>query len=252
MKLDGKVAIVTGGSRGIGKGIALAFAKEGAAVVICARNAGEIAATGNEIKSIRGQALALECDVSQRRQVGAVIEATIKEFGTVDILVNNAQAARVGVPFEETSDEDMDLALGSGLYGTYYFMQACFPYLKKHGGKIINFGSRSGLEGQAYNLAYSAAKEAIRAVTRVAAHEWGRYGINVNAICPFADSPGSQSAAKAWPDRFKSLVEQVPMGGRIGDCEKDIGPVAVFLASSESDYITGMTIMADGGLYMLH
>jgi len=249
-KLIGKVAIVTGASRGIGRGIALAFAKEGATVVICARNTEEVVATGNEIKSLGGRTLALPCDVSQRQQVDAVVAATVKEFGTVDILVNTAQAARIGVAFEETSDDDMALALGSGFYGTYYFMQACFPYLKRHGGKIINFGSRSGLEGQANNLAYSATKEAIRALTRVAAHEWGKYRINVNAICPFANSPGAQSAAKALPDVFRALVAQVPMG-RIGDCEKDIGPVAVFLVSSDSDYITGMTIMADGGLYVL-
>lgn len=250
-KLNGKVAVVTGAGRGIGRGVALALAKEGATTVICARNAEEIAATGMEIKSLGGRTLALSCDVGQRQQVDAVVAATVKEFGTVDILVNNAQGARLGVAFEDTSDADIALALGSGLYGTYYFMQACFPYLKSQGGKIINFGSQSGLEGQAYNLAYAVTKEAIRTLTRVAAHEWGKYKINVNAICPFADSPGSQSAANVWPDAFQALVAQVPMGGRIGDCEKDIGPVVVFLASPDSDYVTGMTIMADGGLYVL-
>ncbi len=125
-------------------------------------------------------------------------------------------------------------------------MQACFPYLKKHGGKVINLASGAGVSGTAGFTAYASAKEAIRALSRVAANEWGQYGINVNVLCPFANSPGVQLWAEAFPDQIQANLALVPMG-RIGDCEMDAGRVVVFLASSDSDYMTGQTIDVDGG-----
>jgi NAD(P)-dependent dehydrogenase (short-subunit alcohol dehydrogenase family) len=190
------------------------------------------------------------CDVSQRNQVKAVVAAAVREFGSVDILANVAQAMRKDVLLQDTTDEDMALALGSGLMGTFYFMQECFPYLKQHGGKIINFGSAAGLEGHRGWAAYAATKEGIRALTRVACHEWARYKINVNAICPLASSPNIQEWSKTNPDMLKSLLATVPLR-RMGDCENDIGRAVVFLASSDSDYITGQTLMVDGGQAML-
>ncbi|MCP4595995.1 SDR family NAD(P)-dependent oxidoreductase [Neptuniibacter sp.] len=245
-KLDRKIAIVTGAGQGIGKGIALALAKEGADVVVAGRTVKKCVTTSNEIKTYGARALPIVCDVGQRRQVEALVAATVEEFGTVDILVNNAQATKPQVTFEETTDEDMTLAIQSGLMGTFHCMQICLPYLKNRGGKIINVASAAGTEGRAGFASYAAAKEGIRALTRVAAHEWGKYHINVNVICPLANSPSFQQWATAFPDEFQGFLAEVPMG-YLGECEKDIGRVVAFLASSDSDYITGHTIMVDGG-----
>ncbi len=249
-KLDNKVAIVTGAGQGIGRGTALALAREDAAVVIVDMRKENCIRTVNEIKLLGSRALAAPCDVSRRDQVNAAVAATAKEFGTVDILVNVAQAMRNDVLFQDTTDEDMTLALGSGLMGTFYFMQECFPYMKEHGGKIINFGSAAGLEGHSGWTAYAASKEGIRALTRVACHEWGQYKINVNAICPLASSPHMLEWGAANPGMLDLIAAMTPLR-RLGDCEKDIGSAVVFLASPESDYITGQTLMVDGGQTML-
>lgn len=245
--LNNKIAIVTGAGQGIGRGIALAMAKEGAIIVIVELNKDTADQTADEIKSLGGRALAITCNVRKRDEVDVAVAATIKEFGTVDILVNNAQTARANVSFEDTTDEDMALTLESGFMGTFYFMQACFPYLKEHGGKVINLGSSAGTEGLVGHTAYAAGKEAIRGLSRVAAHEWGKYKINVNVICPAANSPGWQSWAKSYPEQVNAALARNPMG-RVGDCEKDIGRTAVFLASADSDYISAHTFMVDGGL----
>lgn len=249
-KLDGKVAIVTGAGQGIGRGVALALAKEGASLVLADMQEVACRQTANEIKAIGARTLPVTCDVGRRDHVRAVVMAAVREFGTVSILVNVAQAMRKDVLLEDTTDEDIALALGSGLMGTFYFMQECLPYLKQHGGKIINFGSAAGLEGHQGWAAYAAAKEAIRALTRVACHEWARYKINVNAICPLARSPNIEEWGKANPEMLKHMLAAVPMR-RFGDCENDIGRAVVFLASSDSDYITGQTLMVDGGQTML-
>lgn len=249
-KLDQRIAIVTGAGQGIGRGAALALAKAGAAVVAVDLKEENCVRTVNEIKSIGGGGLAAPCDVSQRDLVKAVVAAAVKEFGTVHILVNAAQAMRNDVPFEDTTDEDMALALGSGLMGTFYFMQECFSHMKDHGGKIINFGSAAGLDGHPGWTAYAAAKEGIRALTRVACHEWGRHRINVNVICPLAGSPHMLEWGKANPGMLDLIAGMTPLR-RLGDCEQDIGAAVVFLASPDSDYITGQTLMVDGGQTML-
>lgn len=249
-KLDGKVAIVTGAGQGIGRGVALALAKEGASVVVADIQEVACQRTAKEVAAIGARALPVACDVSRRDQVKAVVAAAVKEFGTVDILVNLAQAMRNDVLLQDTTDEDMALALGSGLMGTFYFMQECFPCLKQHGGKIINFGSTAGLEGAVGWAAYAAAKEAIRALTRVACHEWARYKINANAVCPLASNPHWEALSKQEPEMVKRMLAAVPMR-RFGDCENDIGRAVVFLASPDSDYITGQTLMVDGGQAML-
>lgn len=248
-KLDDKIAIVTGAGQGVGRGIALALAKEGATVIVVGRTLEKCVRTAEEVEALGGKTKPMACDTSRRDQVNAVVSATVEEFGTIDILVNNAQVARTGVPIEQVTDDDMDMAFGSGFFGTFYFMQACFPYLKVHGGKVINLGSASGMSGRAGFAAYAAAKESIRALTRVAAHEWAAYGINVNTICPLADSPGVQQLGDTAPGLLKQIASQVPMG-RIGSCEADIGRAAVFLASSDADYITGQTLNVDGGAWM--
>lgn len=249
-KLDGKVAIVTGSGRGIGRGVALALGKEGADVVTVDMNGDACVRTAEEIKAYGVRTLSVPCNVSRRDEVRSVVSACIKNLGTIDILVNAAQSMREDVLFQDTTDDDMTLALGSGLMGTFYFMQECFPYMKEHGGKIVNFASAAGLEGHSGWTAYAASKEAIRAITRVACHEWGAYRINVNVVCPLAASPNMLAWGDANPGMLDLIAGMTPLK-RLGDCERDIGRAVVFLASADADYITGQTLMVDGGQTML-
>lgn len=249
-KLRGKVAIVTGAGRGIGRGAALALGKEGADIMAVDMNGEACVRTAQEVAGHGVRTLAVACNVSRREAVKAAVADCAKNFGTVDILVNAAQSMRRDVLLQDTTDEDMALALGSGLLGTLYFMQECFPHMKEHGGKIVNFGSAAGLEGHSGWTAYAASKEAIRAITRVACHEWGIYKINANVICPLAASPNMLSWGEDNPGMLDLIAGMTPLR-RLGDCENDIGRAVVFLASSDSDYITGQTLMVDGGQAML-
>lgn len=248
--LKGKVAIVTGAGMGVGRGVALAMAKEGATVVIPEVNFDAATSTVEEIKGLGGRALAIACNVGKREEVDAAVAATVNEFGTVNILVNNAQWARPGVLIEDETDQGMDLTFESGLLGTFYFMQACFPYMKKAGGKIINFGSTAGIDGLEGMGAYAATKEAIRGLSRVAAHEWGKYNINVNVILPWADAPSWKRVQKDFPEMAAAAVAKNPMR-RVGDCERDVGRVAVFLAGPDSDYVNCLNVTVDGGTAVL-
>lgn len=247
--LSGKVAIVTGAGQGVGRGIALALAKAGAAVMVVGRTVEKCARTVAEIETAGGRAHALACDVSKRDQVEEVVKQTIEAFGAIHILVNNAHASRPLVPFEETTDKDMAASM-KGLYGTWYFMQACFPYLKQGRGKVINLGSVSGLRGDEGFTAYAIAKEGIRAMSRVAAREWGPLGVTVNVVCPFSDSPGIEYMIETNPDFIPTLTEGTSLK-RLGNSELDVGRTVAFLASEAGDYITGQTINVDGGIWIV-
>ena len=250
-RLDGKVAIITGGGQGVGRGIAHAFAKEGAAVAVVDRNPETAASTASELSELGARSIAIECEVSDRDQVDAAVARTVAELGGVDVLVNCAQASRPGLPsFMDHTEADMDLCYRTGPLGTFFFMHACFPHLKERAGTIVNVGSATGLEGRAGFTAYAAAKEAIRALTRVAAREWGPHQIRVNAISPAAMSPATEAYAANHPDRFQQSLAAIPLG-RIGDCEADIGRAVAALVSSDMHYVTGMTLMVDGGQYIL-
>jgi len=242
---------VTGAGRGIGRGVALALASEGASVCIAELDEEAGNSTAEAIHAIGGQAIAVCTDVRSRDEIDAATRATLAEFGSIDILVNNAQAMRQQVSFEETTDDDMNLAYESGALASFRFMQACFPYMKQHGGKIVNFASAAGLAGVPGWTSYAFAKEGIRALTKVAAQEWGRFGINVNVICPLAHSEGSDKWGAENPQLRSAMVDAIPLR-RLGDAQQDIGPVVVFLTSSDSDFVTGMTVMADGGQFILH
>ena len=250
-KLNGKVALVTGGGRGLGRGIALELAREGASIVIAELDPETGRRTASEIEALGRRAVAVETDVSRRESVNAAVAAAEKSFGALDILVNNAQIQRQQVNFEDTTDADMQVVLGSGLMGTFYFMQACFPLLRRRGGKIINVASAAGLVGYAGWASYAVSKEGIRALTKVAAHEWGKHKINVNAICPLALTPSMQEWSTNHPDLAKAMLDSIPLA-HFGDPEKDIGRAVAFLAGPDSDFITGMTMMVDGGQTILH
>lgn len=244
MKLQGKVGIITGSASGIGKGMALAMAKEGAHIAIVDVNEEKGKDTLAEINQYTEGMLFIK-DISKQESAHEIVADVVKRFGRLDILVNNAHVSRQA-PFMETTQELFDLSFGTGFYPTVHFMQAAYPELKKTKGKVINFASGAGIDGQVTQTSYAAAKEAIRGVSRVAANEWGPEGINVNLISPIALTPGVEQWRENAPELYEAMLNKIPMR-RLGDPEQDIGRVAVFLASSDADYITGQTFMVDGG-----
>lgn len=246
--LVGKVAIVTGAGQGVGRGIARALAAEGATAVVVGRTLEKCVRTADEIIAEGGKALALACDVSSREQVQAAVDQTVEAFGAIDILVNNAHTSRPMVSLEMTTDKDMSLAF-KGVHGTLFFMQAAFPHLTASRGRVINLGSVAGIRGDEGFAAYAAAKEAVRALSRVAAREWGKHGITVNVICPFSDSPGVEYMIENTPGFIDELTTSTSMK-RLGDSKQDVGRTAAFLASDAASYVTGQTINVDGGIWI--
>lgn len=244
MRLKDKVGIVTGSASGIGRGIALAMAKEGAHIAIVDVNEQKGQETLEEINQYTQGTLFIK-DISKEDNVTQIVNEVIDKFGKLDILVNNAHASRQA-PFAETTMDMFDLSFGTGFYPTFNFMKAAYPELKKTEGKIVNLASGAGISGQPTQASYAAAKEAIRGITRVAANEWGPDGINVNIIAPIAHTAGVEEWGKKAPELYDKMINNIPMR-RLGGPEEDIGRTAVFLASKDSDYITGQTIMVDGG-----
>lgn len=259
--LTGKTAIITGGGRAvlsdgrcgsIGYGIATAYAKEGANLVLTGRNVKKLEDAKEELERLYGiKVLPVQADVSagadNEAVVNHVIEETIKAYGRIDVLINNAQASASGVTLADHTTEQFDLSIYSGLYAAFYYMKACHPYLKETKGTVVNFASGAGLFGNYGQCAYAAAKEGIRGLTRVAATEWGPDGINVNIICPLAWTAQLENFEKAYPDAFKANVK-MPPAGHYGDTEKEIGRVCVQLASPDFKYMSGETLTLEGGM----
>lgn len=259
--LNGKTAIITGagyaalsdGKCGsIGYGIATAYAKEGANLVITGRNVSKLEKAKEELEKLYGiKVLALPADISENNDNEAVakevVEKAIEAFGRIDVLINNAQASASGVAIQDHTTEQFNLAMYSGLYATFYYMKACYPYLKETKGSIINFASGAGLFGNYGQCSYAAAKEAIRGLSRVAATEWAKDGINTNVVCPLAWTSQLENFEKAYPDAFKANVK-IPPAGHFGDSELEIGRVCVQLASPDFKYMNGETLTLEGGM----
>ena len=259
--LKGKTAIITGGGRAvlkdgscgsIGYGIATAYAKEGANLVITGRNMQKLLDAKEELERLYGvQVLPVQADVAAGADNEAVVQNVIVQavetFGEIHVLINNAQASASGVSLAEKTTKQFDLAIYSGLYATFYYMKACYPYLKKTKGTVINFASGAGLFGNFGQSSYAAAKEGIRGMSRVAATEWGADGINVNVVCPLAWTAQLEKWADQYPEAFEANVKMPPMG-HYGDVEKEIGRACVALASPDLKYLTGETITLEGGL----
>ncbi|MCP5395311.1 MAG: SDR family oxidoreductase [Sphingomonadaceae bacterium] len=243
-QLDGKVAIVTGGARGVAKGVATAFVREGAKVLIVDREEETGKATEAELSQI-GEVAFMAMDLSRHDELPSIIDTAITRFGRLDTLVNAAQASRQLKLLDHTL-ADAAIAFDTGFWPTFVLMQAAYPHLAESQGSVINFGSGAGLDGMPTQASYGAAKEAIRALSKTAANEWGPDGIRINIICPFANSPGVEQWRQHFPDAYNAQIAKVPLR-RIGDCELDIGRAAVFLASDAAGYITGQTLMVDGG-----
>ena len=259
--LTGKTAIITGAGfaalsdgrcGSIGYGIATAYAKEGANLVITGRNVAKLEKAKEELEKLYGiKVLAIAADISagndNEATANMVVAKAVEAFGRIDVLINNAQASASGVTIENHTTEQFDLAMYSGLYATFYYMKACYPYLKEARGTVINFASGAGLFGNYGQCSYAATKEGIRGLSRVAATEWAKDGINVNVICPLAWTAQLENFEKAYPEAFKANVK-MPPAGHFGDAETEIGRVCVQLAHPDFNYLNGETLTLEGGM----
>lgn len=248
MKLAGKVAIVTGAAQGIGRATALTLAKEGADIVVNDISLELAKKVADEIKSLGRQAQAIKADVSNSAEVSQMVNETLDNFKKIDILVNNAGIALVA-PAEEMTEADWDKQININLKGQFLCSQAVGrQMIKQRKGKIINLASVQGHRSSPGFAAYCASKGGVLQLTGVLAVEWAKYNINVNAVSPgLTDTSGARSSRQdSWEKRSKTI----PLGK--ANKPEDIANAVLFLASSESDNITGQAIIVDGGVTALH
>jgi len=248
--LDDKVALISGAGAGIGLGIARRFVREGAAVLIAEIDEVHGAKAAEDLLKLGGRALFIRTDVSLRPDVQAAVSLAQREFGGLDVLVNNASRLSPNVPLDKKTDAMLEHTLRTGLWATWWMMQAAVPLMRaRGGGRIINFHSIDDEAGAWLHADYNLTKAAIQSLTRSAAVEWGRYNILVNAIAPAAAGTVFVEMCKSIPGFAAAAAAANPLG-RVGDPEQDIAPVAVFLASEASRYVTGETIHVDGGQHI--
>ncbi len=241
-----QVVIVTGGAAGIGGAITAELVQRGAHIVAVDLNE----EAGQKIAKAHPDHVAfLKGDISKEQLAKDAVAMAISKFGKLTGLVNNAHASRQK-PLLDHTPEDWALSFDTGFWGTLNFMKAAHPELTKTKGSIVNFGSGAALNGQENQASYAAAKEAIRGLSRVAANEWAKDGIRINIVCPLALTEGVAKWKEFHRDQYDEVAAKVPLG-RFGDPQKDIAPVVAFLLGDGSQYMTGQTLMADGGGTML-
>ena len=262
-KLEGRVAIVTGAGRGIGRGIAGRLAQEGAKVVVASRSKGTVDQVVEEINAAGGIATGVAVDVGTRDEVDRMVAEAVEAFGKVDILVNNAQSWGAPgsnaptpsmVPIETYPEDEWDYIFQTGVKASLYGMQAVYPGMKERGwGRVVNLGSPAAQRGMSFLVGYNANKEAIRALSRTAALEWAKSGVTVNVVSPaiMTEAMEANYARRAAGDEeagkkmLEEMMSQLPMG-RLGS-PADAGALVAFICSDDASYITGMTFMLDGG-----
>jgi len=250
MRFDGKVAVVTGASRGIGRGIALALAKEGCTVVVnYNRNHEKAREVVEAIKAAKARAIAVRCDVSVRNEVEGMFKTTVEEFGKVDILVNNAGIGEMA-PILETTDDLWDRTLNVNLKSVFLCTQVAARYMmQRRYGKIVNISSNSGFGVACWGeTAYAASKAGVIQLTKSAAFELGQYGININCVAPGATDTDMLRGGMTDQEYAKALDtrKKISSLGLVGKPE-DIANAVLFFASDDSRFITGRTLLVDGG-----
>ena len=247
MRLEGKVAIVTGARKGIGESVALALAEEGADLVLVSRSIQADSDLVRSVEKLGRRVFVKQVDVGDRKQVFGLVEEVLDKFGRVDALFNNAGISKPGMLWK-LEEEQWDDVIRINLTGTFYCMQAVArPMIEQRSGSIINVTSSAGLLGTVGQVNYTAAKGGVYALTKSAAKELARYGIRVNTIAPMAETDMTQTIAH--DPRFKEkYLERIPLG-RFAKPE-EVGPAVIFLVSDDSSYITGQILCIDGGMVM--
>jgi len=250
-RLEGRTAVITGAGQGVGLGIASAFAAQGANVVIAARRAETGEPAAEAIRDRGGEATCIVTDVTRRDSMAACVDATVERYGGLEIMVHNAYRGGVPHRLEDTTLELWEQNSRTAVWGSYYSAVLAFPHLRRAGarGRLVLITSPSGVEGSANIPVYSPVKAAQRAMAKSLSKEWGPLGVTVNCIAPVAETPALAGAFEHDPV-LKERIEQRTSLRRIGDPERDIGGVAVFLASDDGGYVTGQTIVCDGGSFM--
>ena len=245
-QLDGKIALVTGGGQGVGQGIAFALSGEGATLAVAGRTLSKLENTCKEIEKRGAKAIAITCNVKSHESLTQMVDEVVRQLGTIDILVNNAQEVPLG-PLNGVTEEAFAAGWESGPLATFRLMKLCYPHLKG-GGSIINLGSTAAKRWDMANYGcYAAVKEAIRSLTQAAACEWAMDGIRTNVVLPHASSPALAGWIDANPAEAEEFFSTIPMR-RVGDCEQDIGRFVAMLCSESSAYVNGQSIAIDGGL----
>ncbi len=252
-RLDGKVAMITGGTQGIGRGLVLRFLKEGAKVLYCSRNPAnneEMLPLLAEIPGGTDNARFIQANVGIKEQVQGCIHSTVETFGRIDIVIPNAQGIAPLKPILEKPDEDYAMTLATGFYQSLWAMQAAVPYMRKQGsgGRFVLLSSAWAQMGERFSSDYNSTKGAIEILARSAANEFGPDNITVNSICPGADSFAFQAYASANPGLEKIICAQIP-AGYMGDCERDIGNMVLGLCSRNGGFVTGQNFFVDGGTW---
>ena len=241
--LAGKVAIVTGASRGLGKAMAIGLAKAGANVVVS--DILDTTETVEEIKKFGREAIGIKTDVSNKAEVETMVKQTVEKFAKIDILVNNAGIFRMS-PAEGMKEEDWNKVIAVNLKGEFLCAQAVGKQMiKQKSGKIINIASVAGLQAFSQSSAYNASKAGVILLTKTLAVEWGKYNIQVNAICPGVFKTAMTEGFLKDENFIQMIKNRVPLG-RYGEPEELVGTV-IYLASKASDYVTGHTLVIDGG-----
>lgn len=243
--LQGRVAVVTGASRGLGKAMSLALAEAGADVVVVGRTMESLEVTAAEVRRLGRGSRPLKADVTNGEDVERMVQLTVEEFGKIDVLVNNAGIA-ISKPTSGLSQEEWDRVITTNLKGVFLCCQAVgWEMIKRGYGKIINIASVLGMVGMPRAAAYSASKGGVIQLTRTLALEWAENNVKVNAICPgYFDTPMNKQIL-ANPRKMEFVIDRTPLG-RLGKPEELAGTV-IFLASEASDFITGQIICVDGG-----
>lgn len=249
-KLSQRTAIITGAGDGIGRAIARRFASEGANVLVAELNPDSGAAVAQELRDEFGVgAEFVATDVRDKSQVLRMVDMAVERFGGVDILVNNAWGGGTFRRAENKSDEEIQHGLDMNVWAGFWAMKAVFPHMKaKNRGRIINLCSINGVNAYTGTLEYNVSKEALRAMTRSVAREWAPHQICANVICPAAMTVALVKLLEQSPDLAKGA--QLPPMGRIGDPDRDIAGVALFLASDDACFVTGNTLFVDGGTHI--
>ena len=249
--LAGRTAIVTGAGQGVGEGIARALAAAGANVVVATRRAETGEPVAAAIRDAGGLACFVETDVTVGGSVEAAVSEAVGRFGALEIVVHNAYKPARAHRLDDADDEVWAPNARTAVWGAFYCARAAYPHLRAAGlrGRLILVSSPAGVEGSATRPVYSAVKGAQRALAKSLAKEWGGDGITVNCIAPVAESPALTEAFAGDPDLRDAVAARTALR-RIGQPERDIGPVAVFLAGDGASFVTGQTIVCDGGSFM--